>query len=310
MNVSLRQIRSFVAVARCGSFTLAANSLHVSQPALSVQIHELESGLGLRLFDRTSRAVNLTSSGRELVPMFKRLLDDLDTILDRVHERAAGRHEIVRVACVPSIAATVLPSLIADFRRKRPRVEVALKDVVWKRVLAMVRAEEVDLGIAPADVDEDDLIVTKLMEDMMHAVFPRRHPLAKVRTLTLDEVSRYPLVLTGKDSNVRSAIDAAFGERGEFAMPVREVAQAASAVGMVRAGFGVTILPSTSMEIRGDRALRSMPITDCVRRVSLLRKRGHPLSAGAKSLVAQLKTGFATAPASQRSIGREIRPLR
>jgi DNA-binding transcriptional LysR family regulator len=301
MNVSLRQIRSFVAVARCGSFTLAANSLHVSQPALSVQIHELEKSLGLRLFDRTSRAVNLTPFGRELVPLFKRLLDDLDVILDHVQERAASRHETIRIACVPSIAATVLPKLIADFRRKRPLVDVALKDVVWKRVIAMVRAEEVDLGIAPADVDDDDLNVTKLMEDRMHAVFPRGHPLTRVRRLTLDEVSRYPLVLTGKDSNVRSTIDTAFVARGELAMPVSEVTQAASAVGMVRAGFGVTILPSTSMEIRGDRALSSKPIMDCVRRVSLLRKRGHPLSAAAKGLVAQLKAGFAAAPSLSRA---------
>lgn len=296
MNVSLRQIRSFVAVARCGSFTLAANSLHISQPALSVQIYELEKSLGLRLFDRTSRAVNLTPLGRELVPRFKKLLDDLDAILDRVQQRAARGHETIRIACVPSIAATMLPKLIADFRCKRPLVEVTLKDVVWKRVLSMVREEEVDLGIAPADIDEDDLNVTRLMEDRMHAVFPCRHPLAKVRRLTLDEVSRYPLVLTGKDSNVRSTIDAAFGKRGALAMPVSEVTQAASAVGMVRAGFGVTILPSTSMEIRGDRALRSRPITDCVRRVSLLRKRGHPLSAAAKSLVVQLRAGFAASP--------------
>jgi DNA-binding transcriptional LysR family regulator len=296
MNVGLRQIRSFVAVARCGSFTLAANSLHVSQPALSVQIHELERGLGLKLFDRTSRAVHLTPFGRELVPMFTKLLDDLEVILDHVQERAARRHEIIRLACVPSIAATVLPKLIADFRSKRPLVDIALKDVVWRRVLAMVRAEEVDLGIAPADVEDDDLNVTKLMEDRMHAVFPRRHPLARVRRLTLDEVSRYPLVLTGKDSNVRSTIDAALSERGGLAMPVSEVSQAASAVGMVRAGFGVTILPSTSMEIRGDRSLKTMPILDCVRRVSLLRKRGHPLSAAAKSFVAQLKAGFAATP--------------
>jgi DNA-binding transcriptional LysR family regulator len=306
MNVSLRQIRSFVAIARCGSFTLAANSLHVSQPALSVQIHELERSLGLKLFDRTSRAVHLTPFGRELVPPFTKLLDDLDLILDHAQERAAGRHEIIRVACVPSIAATVLPKLIADFRCKRPLVDVALKDVVWKRVLAMVRAEEVDLGIAPADVDDDDLNITKLMEDRMHAVFPRGHPLARLRRLTLDEVSRYPLVLTGKDSNVRSTIDAAFGERGGLAMPVSEVTQAASAVGMVRAGFGVTILPSTSMEIRGDRALKSMPILDCVRRVSLLRKRGHPLSAAAKSFIAQLKAGFAATP--PRSADRRPRP--
>ena len=293
MNVSLRQIRSFVSVARCGSFTLAANALHISQPALSVQIRELETSFGFSLFDRTSRSVQLTPRGRDIAPRFKKLLDDFDAIMGSVEKQAALRHETIRIACVPSLAATVLPDLISGFRRRRPLIDVVLRDVVWKRVLAMVRTEEVDFGIAPADVEADGLNVTRLMEDRMHVVFPASHPLSRLRTVTLERVSAYPLVLTGKDSNVRNTIDAAFAARGAFAMPVSEVAQAGSAVGLVRAGFGVTILPSTNLELRGDPGLHSKPIVDCVRRVALLRKPGHPLTPASKSLIAQLRSKFA-----------------
>ena len=294
MSVSLKQIRAFVSVARCGSFTLAANSLHISQPALSIQIRELEQNFGGKLFDRTSRAVQLTPLGREVVQLLMKLLDDLDAIMETGRRRASVRHETVRIACVPSIAATLLPTLISDFKRKQPLVDVVLKDVVWKRVLAMVRGEEVDIGIASADDEADDLSVTKLMEDRMHVVFPVGHPLDERRVVTLEDVLQYPLVLTGKDSNVRSTIDAAFASRGSFAMPVSEVAQAGSAVGLVRAGFGVTILPSTTMEMRGDPSLRTKPIVDCVRCVSLLRKPGHPMSAAGLRLVARIKRGFSS----------------
>ena len=198
MNVSLRQIRSFVAVARCGSFTLAANSLHISQPALSVQIHELEKSLGLKLFDRTSRAVHLTPFGRELVPRFMKLLDDLDAILDQVQERAAGRHEIIRIACVPSIAATVLPKLIADFRCKRPLVDVALKDVVWKARPRHGARGGGRSGHRPSGRRRRRFQRHQADGGQDACGISARHPLARVRRLTLDEVSRYPLVLTAR----------------------------------------------------------------------------------------------------------------
>ena len=300
MNATLRQLRSFVSVAQAGSFTRAAGALHISQPALSVQIRELENNFGVKLFERTSRTVQLTPAGRDLAPVFKKLLGEFDAAMETVQKQAATRRETIRIACVPSLATTVLPELISDYRRRHPLIEVVLKDVVWKRVLGMVRAEEVDFGIAPHDQEEKDLHATKLMEDRMHVLFPARHPLARLRVVTLEQVSRYPLVLTGKDSNVRSALDAAFAARGEMAAPVSEVSQAGSAVGLVRAGLGVTILPSTTLELRSDPTLRSKPIRDCIRRVSLLRKPTHELSAAGRKLVAQLKIRFARVGAGER----------
>jgi DNA-binding transcriptional LysR family regulator len=204
MDVNLRQIRAFMAVARFGSFTRAARLLHVSQPALTVQIRQLEAGLGVRLFDRNTRTVSLTAVGRELVPAFQRLVQEFDAVVVNARDLAASRHGVVRLACLPSFASTLLPGIIAAFRRRHPRVSFVLKDAVGQRILGMVRAEEADFGIGVADAEEPDIEALYLMQDRMHVVYPARHPLARTRKVTLDVVRAYPLVLMDPDSSVRS----------------------------------------------------------------------------------------------------------
>src|SRR4051812_6190915 len=108
MNLNLRQIRAFVVVARFSSFTRAADLLHLTQPALTVQIRQLEQALGIKLFDRNTRAVELTRIGRELLPVMERLRGEIDAVVVSTRERAAMRSGIVRIAALPSVAATVL----------------------------------------------------------------------------------------------------------------------------------------------------------------------------------------------------------
>ena len=101
MDISLRQMRSFIAVAKLGSFTRAAEFLHVSQPTLTVQIKRLEEALQLRLFDRNPRLVNLTRVGRDLLPAFERTLQDLDSVLSDLKNVSTTRLGVVRIAALP-----------------------------------------------------------------------------------------------------------------------------------------------------------------------------------------------------------------
>jgi DNA-binding transcriptional LysR family regulator len=297
MNVNLRQVRAFVSVARFGSFTRAAKLLNLTQPALTVQIRQLEQSLDVRLFDRNTRSVSLTRVGRELVPPFQRLLQEFDAIVVDTKDLAAKRHGIVRLACLPSFASTLLPAVIAKFRARHPRVSFVLKDAVGKRIVSMVREETVDFGIGVVDTDEPDLETLYLMRDRMHVVFPARHPLARARKVTLDSLRAYPLVLMDPESSVRAIVDAAFARTGRLAVPACEATYMSSAIGMVRAGLGVTILPSTAMELRADRKLRSKPIDDpgCTRRIVIVRRSGRSLSPAAESFVDEL---LAATPAS------------
>jgi len=290
MNVDLRQVRAFVSVARFGSFTRAAKMLNLTQPALTVQIRQLERLLDVKLFDRNTRSVNLTSVGRELVPTFQRLLQEFDAIVVDTKDLAAKRHGIVRLACLPSFASTLLPGVIARFRARHPRVSFVLKDAVGKHIVSMVREEVVDFGIGVVDAEEPDLETLYLMRDRMHVVFPRCHPLAKARKVTIDSLKAYPLVLMDPESSVRAIVDAAFARSGRLAVPACEATYMSSAIGMVRAGLGVTILPSTAMELRADPRLRSKPIDDpgCTRRIVIVRRAGRSLSPAAESFVAEL----------------------
>jgi DNA-binding transcriptional LysR family regulator len=117
MDPDLKQIRSFVAVAQLESFTRAASLLHVSQPALTVQIRNLEDALGLRLFDRNTRTVALTRIGRDLLPALQRILRDLDAVVAEARDVATQRRGIVRLAALPSFAAGILPRSSPGFAR-------------------------------------------------------------------------------------------------------------------------------------------------------------------------------------------------
>lgn len=123
MDVNVRQLRSFIAVAKLGSFTQAAAGLHVSQPTLTVQIKRLEEAVGVRLLDRNPRSVTLTRMGRDLLPALERILQDLDSVLGDARGVASERRGVVRIAALPSFAAGVLPDVIAEFRAHNLRAQ-------------------------------------------------------------------------------------------------------------------------------------------------------------------------------------------
>ena len=113
MNITLRQLRAFIAVARSGSFTLAAESLFITQSALSGLIKELEQSLGVRLFDRSTRRIQLSDIGRGIYPLIDKILADLDGVLDEVANLKALKKGVVRVAAPQLMACTLLPEVIA-----------------------------------------------------------------------------------------------------------------------------------------------------------------------------------------------------
>ena len=138
MNITLKQLRAFVAVARSGSFTLAAESLFVTQSALSGLIKELEQVIGLRLFDRSTRRIQLSEVGRSIYPLIDKILDDLDGVLDEVSNLKALRKGLVRVATPQLMASTLLPEVIAAFGEVHPAVEIRLVDCAVESVVSRV----------------------------------------------------------------------------------------------------------------------------------------------------------------------------
>src|SRR5688572_2414589 len=284
MNITLRQLQAFCTVARLGSFTKAASALHTTQPALSVQIGQLEDALRLRLFDRTTRTVAITSVGRELLPRAERTLAELAALVDSaagLGSKSVGR---VTVAALPSVASSLLPEAIAKFATQFPGVQVMLKDALGVEITDLVRNDQVDFGISGEAATDAALQFTVLGSDEMVAVTLPDHPLESMKRLTLEALTDYPLILMSRNSSVRRLVDDAFAEKGRLANPVQEPAYMATAIAMVRAGLGVALLPSSASELRAATDLKCHHIANrgMSRQIGIVMKRGQTLSPAAE----------------------------
>jgi DNA-binding transcriptional LysR family regulator len=290
MDPDLRQIRAFATVAQLGSFTRAANRLHVSQPALTIQIRNLEEALGLRLFDRNTRTVALTRIGRDLLPALQRILRDLDAVVAEARDVAAMRHGIVRIAVLPSFAAGILPEIIARFRERHPKISFVIHDVIASDVIAQVRDEKVDLGLTGGSLVDADIETLHVTQDYMHVVYSVDHPLEGAERIDIETLARYPLILMHPATSVRAVVDAAFLAAGLSPLVAAEATYMSTAVGMVRAGLGVAILPGSAMEVRAERNLRSRPVDDprFTRQISLIKKAVRTLPPAAESFARTL----------------------
>jgi DNA-binding transcriptional LysR family regulator len=299
MRVTFGQVRGFVTVASTGSFTQAAEVLHLSQPALTTRIRQLEEALDLRLFDRTTRSVELSDAGRTLLPIFLRLVADMESAVSQARERAKRANNIIRLACLPSCAATLLPELISRFRVQHPQATFVVDDAINSRIRTLVRDGQVDFGIGAYEGEDLDLSFDDLFADNLQAVFPPGHPLDAVERLTVGDLTAHPLILINRGSSIRTAVDQAFAAWGISAAPACEVTYMSTAVALVRAGLGVAILPSTAVEIRSAGIVARPVEGDAfVRRLVLVRRK----SAGLRNIVQRfIDTVIARSPSQSRA---------
>ena len=292
MDASVKQIRSFIAVAKARSFTQAAAALHMSQPTLTVQIRRLEEALGVRLLDRNSRAVDLTRIGRELLPVLERNVQDLDAVLLGARELADEKRGIVRIAVLPSFAAGPLPDAILSFRETHPGVTFQVHDVIAGRGLGLVRSEEVDLAVLGGEVAASDIEVIATMPEQLVVVFPHGHPVASAKRVMAATLAAYPLVLMHPDTSVRAVTDAAFAKAGLAVSAAAEATYMMTAVAMVRAGLGLAILPETAREVRAEPGLASRPIDEpgFLRPIGLVKKANRTLPPASEAFGRHLRT--------------------
>ncbi len=296
MDVNLREMRSFVAVARLGTFTRAPEFLHVAQPTLTVQIKRLEDALQLRLFDRNPRSVNLTRMGRDLLPTFERTLQDLDSVLLDLKNVSTARLGIVRISALPSFAASLLPDAIKSFRRQNPGASFVVKDIIASSLLGLIRSEDVDLGLTGGNVDFPDIEVLFRASDEMNVVYPAGHPIGKFARITAERLAQFPLVMMDTRTSVRAVTDFAFNRAKLMPAPVAEATYMMTAIGMVRAGIGITMLPASAREITAEPSLRTRRIGDrnFWRPVALIKKKGRTLPPLSQAFADQLSDDCAS----------------
>jgi LysR family carnitine catabolism transcriptional activator len=292
MNLSLRQFHAFVAVAQLGSFTRAAKRLNLSQPALTVQIRQLEETVGVRLFDRSTRMVKLTPVGRELAPTLERVLHEIDAVMVNTKDLASHIKGTVTIGALPSLASNLLPTVIAEFQKQYPGIVVRLRDVLALRIVRLVKEEEIDFGIGTLRTPDQDIRFTPLLTDHLGVIFPAGHPVERKRTVTLKYLTAFPLILMDPDTSVRVLVDHALELIGEVAVPAFEAVYPSTALALVKAGLGLTIQPSSSMELASSRGLkfRSIRHQGLTRKIGVIQNARRSLSPSAEAFIQMMRT--------------------
>lgn len=287
MNFTLRQLRAFLALARTGSFTLAAESLYITQSALSGLIKELEQALGTKLVDRSTRRVYLTDTGERLYPMLDAAVHDLDDVMHRAIDQQAMQSGLVRVAASQLLASTLMPELIADYQTQHPASRIKLVDAPVEDVMARVFSGEVELGIGPEREPNSDITSTRLFDGPFMAAFPQDHPLARHKRLRWSQLAPYPVITLQGQFTELLIQDLRKADPGLSFSPATEVAYMATALSMVKAGLGVALCIPYAASLVDVYGLKMSPVgtPEVRRKFEVFTRRGRSLSPAAQSFL-------------------------
>ena len=249
VKMELRQLRYVVAVADHLHFTRAAEALHVAQPALSQQVRRLERELGLELFTRTSRSVALTDAGAAVVARARRVLGEVDAIAEDLDAMRGVLHGRVELGSMQSLGPFDLPRLLADFHARHPGVDVVLREETTQLMLAMLRADQLDLAVATIDEPLADGLVTQPLyeEELVLAVSPD-HPLAARRRIDPAALPPGPFIFFKEGSGLHAATQRVL-ESARIEPQVRfETNELSRVRALASRGLGVAIMPRSDTE--------------------------------------------------------------
>lgn len=238
-----RQLEAFVTVAELRSFAATADRVALTPSAVSQLVSELEDALGFKLFERSTRRVDITSAGREFLASAESVLKHLrmaQTAASDVRNRAAG---IVRIAAPLVVASVILPKAIKAYLQKRPKVRIHIRDVPVEKLVDAVASGDADLALGPDRVCGDDVTRIQLFESPWVLWCAPTHPLAHKRNVTWDQLHAYPLVAAGRDHE-RSVAQMHTGlPSGQRVTPVEIVDNISTAMGLAAADVAATLAP-------------------------------------------------------------------
>lgn len=294
MKIDFDGIQAFVVIAELGGFNKAAEHLHVTQTALTRRVQKLEAYLGLRLLDRTTRYVELTAVGREFLPQAKAIVGEMTSAVNRLKDMSKNSRGSFTLACVPSMAAHMLPKLISEYAKTCPRNRIRLLDATSYEVRDAVLSNQAEIGIAIQGEKHPELAETPLFDDPLMFFCREPHHLADKKAVSWSDMSNVDLIIVSNLTATRVFMDYQLAKRGISLSGAYEVQHHATAISLVAAGVGAAILPSSTFH-EGDRpGVRKIPLTGPVvkRKVILTKRKNSTLSPAADAFFDLIKRTY------------------
>ncbi|WP_442603886.1 selenium metabolism-associated LysR family transcriptional regulator [Paenibacillus sp. KN14-4R] len=251
MALTLHGLHIFYTVAEKSSFSHAASALHMTQPAVTMQIQSLEEYLGVKLFMRSTKKIELTEAGRALFPYAKRsieLMRDTEAAVSRFATMIEGR---LQLGASLTMAEHILPRLLGPFAQSYPNISVAMKVINTTQIVDEVLAHHLTFGLVEAPVFHADLHSESILTDELKLIVPASHPLADVDVVTWDKVIQYGFVLREQGSGTRRVMEEELSRRSldyTSMKIVMELGSTGAIKSAVEAGLGISILSQSTVK--------------------------------------------------------------
>ena len=252
--MEIRQLRAFVAIAESGTFTAGALRVHVTQAAISMQIRQLETEIGAKVFVRAPRHVILTEAGEQLLRRARHILREHDAALDEIAELAGAERGRLRIGSASAmVLSEQLPAILKELRKQHPAAEISVISGTSEVLVDQILAGEVDVAFVSLPVDVRGIKTERLSQDQLVAIASPRHKLAKQRTISAYTLAGERLILGERGGNTRRLIDQFFAQAGTSLHVAMELSRQQAIKKMVEEDMGVGIVPLQSVKDEVDK---------------------------------------------------------
>ncbi|MGG1553243.1 selenium metabolism-associated LysR family transcriptional regulator [Paenibacillus ferrarius] len=251
MALNFHQLHIFYTVAEKGSFSHAASALHMTQPAVTMQVQSLEDYFGVKLFHRSTKKIELSEAGRALLPFAKssiELIRDTDVAMSKFTMMIEGR---LQLGASLTMGEYILPRLLGPFRKEYPNISVSMKVMNTAQILEEVLNHQLNFGLVEAPIHHPDVHTEAILSDELSLIVPAEHPLADFEVVPLEEMLKYPFVLREQGSGTRRVMEEEFARCGMDYSGMRimmELGSTGAIKSAVEAGLGISILSSSSVK--------------------------------------------------------------
>ncbi|MBD9430900.1 MULTISPECIES: LysR family transcriptional regulator [Achromobacter] len=296
MGITLRQLRAFCAVYELKNFTRAAEALNLTQSTVSKLCSELEKTIGMALFERSARGVELLEGAAELYAYAQETFGSLRAAERSLSSLAGLERGEVSVAASPIMMHTLIAPVVAQFHARHPNIVFDLHELTGDEATEHVLHGKADLGLVALESQDPRLDCRVVYRGPMYAVVPANHPLALHEEARWRELARYPHILLRGTYTVRRKMDQILRDQG---LTVRSVAQTGSlttAFAMIRGGMGITVMPGYVRHVCQEMGLKALCIADrpqALHELSVLRRADYRLSRAAAAFLAAFEAHLA-----------------